>query len=92
MTYSKILSSTGPIYSNEVEGIFSKMNYLKNILRNKIVSPTNEASIRIDGSTRWKGEEYHNFNVTDEMKQKLNFETIYKVKPEDDFLLQDYML
>ena len=45
--------------------IFSKMNYFKNILRNKMASPTTEASIRIDGSTRWKDEECDNFNVTD---------------------------
>ena len=68
------------------------MNYFKKILRNKIASPTTEASIQIDGSTRWKGEERHNFNVTDEAKKKLYFETIYKFKPEDNFLLQDYML
>ena len=80
-------------YTNvEEEGIFSKMNYFKNILRNKMASPTTEALIGIDGSARWKGEECHNFIVTDEVKKKLHFETICKVKPEDDFLLQDYML
>ena len=80
-------------YSNvEVEGIFSKMNYFKNIFRNTMASPTTEALIRIDGSTRWKGKECHNFNVTNEAKKKLHFETIYRVKPEDDFLLQGYML
>ena len=42
-----------------------------------MASPTTEALIRIDGSTRWKGEERHNFNVTVEAKKKLYFEKIY---------------
>ena len=46
-----------------------------------MASPTTEASIRTDGSTRWKGEECQNFHVTDEAKKKLYFEAIYEFKP-----------
>lgn len=38
-------------YSNaEVEQIFSRMNHLKNKMRNKKASPTTDALIRVDGS------------------------------------------
>eukprot|EP00794_Sanderia_malayensis_P015248 gene15248-16822_t len=77
-------------YSNaEVERIFSKMNNFKSKLRNKMASPTTDALIRIDSSLKWRGEECHNFKVTNEMKKKFNAETVYKVNAEDDFMFQE---
>ena len=77
-------------YSNaEVERIFSKMNHFKSKLRNKMASPTTDALFRVDGGLKWRGEQCHIFNVTDNMKRKFSSETIYKVNEADDFVLGD---
>ena len=73
-------------YSNaEVERIFSKMNYFKSKVRNRMSSPTIDALIRVEGGLRWRKEECHNFTVTKEMKLKFN-NTIYQIHKDDDFL------
>ena len=43
----------------------------------------------MDGGLNWRGEQCYNFNVTDNMKRKFSSETIYKVNPADDFVLDD---
>ena len=74
-------------YSNaEVERIFSKMNYFKNKMRNRMSSPTLDALIRIEGGLRWRKEECHNFTVTNDMKSKFNTSTVYQISNKDDLL------
>ena len=74
-------------YSNaEVERIFSKMNYFKNKMRNRMSSPTLDALIRIEGGLRWRKKECHNFTVTDDMKSKFNTSTVYQISKDDDIL------
>ena len=73
-------------YSNaEVERIFSKMNYFKNKMRNRISSPTLDALIRIEG-LRWRKEECHNFTVTNDMKSKFNTSMVYQISNKDNLL------
>ena len=68
-------------YSNaKVERIFSKMNYFKNKVRNKMGSPTIDALIRVESGLRWRNEACHNFTVSCEMKLKFNSLTIYQIK------------
>ena len=58
-------------YSNaEVERIFSKLNYCKSNLRNKMKSGTVAAIIHIDCGLRLRQEKCNNFTITDLMKQK----------------------
>ena len=58
-------------YSNaEVERIFSKLNYCKSNLRNKMKSGTVAAIIHIDCGLRLRQEKCYNFTITDLMKQK----------------------
>ena len=74
-------------YSNaDVERIFSKMNYFKNKVRNRMSSPTIDALIRVESALRWRKEECHNFTVSAEMKAKFNTTTVYQIKKEDDYL------
>ena len=74
-------------YSNaEVERIFSKTNYIKNKMRNRMSSLTLDALIWIEGGLRWRKEECHNFTVTDDMKSKFNTSTVYQISTKDDIL------
>ena len=74
-------------YSNaEVERIFSKLNYFKSKLRNKLKSATVSALIHIDCGLTMRKEHCYNFTVTDLMKRKFNASTIYQVSAEDDIL------
>ena len=58
-------------YSNaEVERIFSKLNYCKSNLRNKMKSGTVAAIIHVDCGLRLRQEKCFNFTITDLMKQK----------------------
>ena len=74
-------------YSNaEVERIFSKLNYFKSKLRNKLKSATVSALIHIDCGLTIRKEHCYNFTVTDLMKRKFNASTIYQVSAVDDIL------
>ena len=74
-------------YSNaEVERIFSKLNYFKSKLRNKLKSATVSALIHIDCGLTMRKEHCYNFTVTDLMKRKFNASTIYQVSAEDNIL------
>lgn len=74
-------------YSNaDVERIFSKMNYFKSKVRNRMSSPTIDALIRVESALRSRKEECHNFTVSREMKSKFNTATIYLIRKEDEFL------
>ncbi len=80
-------------YSNaEVGRIFSKMNYFKSKVRNRMSSPTIDALIRVESALCWRKEECHNFTVSREMKAKFNTATIYQIKKEDDFLPDNAVL
>ena len=74
-------------YSNtKVERIFSKLNYFKSKLRNKMKSATVAALIHIDCGLTLRQEKCYNFTVTDSMKKKFNANTIYQISNEGDIL------
>ena len=73
-------------YSNaEVERTFSKLNYFKSKLRNKMKSATVAALDHIDCGLTLRQEKCYNFTVTDSMKKNFNANT-YQISNEDDIL------
>ena len=86
-TFSLALALYSLLYSNaEGERIFSKLNYFKSELRNKMKSGTVAAIIHIDCGLRLKQEKCHNFTVTDFMKRKFVASLAYEISKQDDIL------